>query len=295
MKPFPDPWQRVIAQLASILHERGVHPARAVVLVPYAQLMDVARKAWHSSQHSVFTPRFETTSNWARNVAPFAPVTDDLHFDMAHDALTAASLLARAGLKGAADESLHACLTSNLVESAYQLAAPAAAVLPAQRTAWAAQAGAALAGSFTASALVWEAAVAQLALAWAANSAYATDVLFSSELKTHVDCLFVVEGFQADPLLATLQAHFGDKALACALNDIAPRVPAHLHKCQDAQDEAERACACVLTHINAGRTPVALPAQDREQTHRIAALLTQSGVSLRDETGWTLSTTRAEL
>ncbi|WP_010110833.1 hypothetical protein, partial [Verminephrobacter aporrectodeae] len=57
--------------------------------------------------------------------------------------------------------------------------------------------------------------------------------------------------------------------------------------------EAQRAAACVLAHVVAGRTPVALAANDRALTRRIAAHLAGCGVALRDESGWTLSTTRA--
>jgi ATP-dependent helicase/nuclease subunit B len=49
----------------------------------------------------------------------------------------------------------------------------------------------------------------------------------------------------------------------------------------------------VLAHLAAGRSPVALVAQDRVLTRRVSALLWGKDVALRDETGWKLSTTRA--
>src|SRR6185369_16916206 len=61
----------------------------------------------------------------------------------------------------------------------------------------------------------------------------------------------------------------------------------------DPSDEADRAAACVLRHVQAGRVPVALAAVDRALTRRIRALLDVRGVAIRDETGWKLSTTRA--
>ncbi|HQD14856.1 MAG TPA: PD-(D/E)XK nuclease family protein, partial [Ottowia sp.] len=70
-----------------------------------------------------------------------------------------------------------------------------------------------------------------------------------------------------------------------------------LHACADGEDEAERAAACVLGHVQAGRVPVALVATDRALQRRINALLAARGVragdALRDETGWRLSTTHA--
>src|SRR5690606_9734407 len=51
--------------------------------------------------------------------------------------------------------------------------------------------------------------------------------------------------------------------------------------------------ACVLAHLAQARAPVALAATDRALTRRVSALLETAGVPVQDETGWTLSTTRA--
>jgi len=48
-----------------------------------------------------------------------------------------------------------------------------------------------------------------------------------------------------------------------------------------------------VSALNAGRTPVALVALDRECVRRVRALLDRAAVPLVDETGWRLSTTRA--
>ncbi|MGZ7246434.1 hypothetical protein ACXWO4_10280, partial [Streptococcus pyogenes] len=74
-----------------------------------------------------------------------------------------------------------------------------------------------------------------------------------------------------------------------------PIAAAHvqLHAARDAEDEAERAAACVIAHVAQGHTPVALAATDRALTRRISAMLEGQGVRVRDENGWTLSTTRA--
>ncbi len=66
-----------------------------------------------SATRTAFAPRFETTRNWARQLAPFSPGPDDLSFDPARDLPLAQNLLERAGL-GAQRE----VLASALVESA---------------------------------------------------------------------------------------------------------------------------------------------------------------------------------
>lgn len=61
----------------------------------------------------------------------------------------------------------------------------------------------------------------------------------------------------------------------------------------DAEDEAQRAAAQVITLLNQGVMPVALCTQDRPVARRVWALLNRQQIPLADETGWTLSTTRA--
>ena len=56
------------------------------------------------------------------------------------------------------------------------------------------------------SALRFEAVVARIALEWALASRYATDVLFEPGVRAAVDALVVLDGFQAEPLAAALQA-----------------------------------------------------------------------------------------
>lgn len=282
-------WAQVTGQLSSLLRDRGVHPSRTVVLLPYAQLMREAKAAWAAGAGAThFLPRFETTMNWATRLGGFEPAPGDLRQDTARDVLTAASLLARAGL-GAQQE----VLAPRLVEAAASLARIAAAVPPAKRPAWGTRLGALLVAGMDAPVLQVEAALGQLALAWAATSSYPSDVLFSAEAGEAVDLLVVLEGFQAEPVTGALKEHFGAKALSMSLNLPAGlQVPA-LHAAPDFEGEAQRAAACVLAHLAQGRSPVGLVAQDRELTRRVRAMLGEAGVALRDETGWKLSTTRA--
>ncbi len=289
-------WHVVMGQLAQAMAAQGVHPSRVMVLVPYAQLMQQARSAWaaftaSTGAQAAFTPRFETTMNWAASIAMTAgPAVagDDIAQDIAVDILTAASLLARAGL--AAQQHT---LAGRLVEAAWSLSRFAAAQAPEQRLAWGMALAEALGVGLESPALALELALARIALVWAAASTYPTDVLFSAQ----ADLLVVLEGFQSEPLANALAAQFDERALSLALvpaesPDDAPAPPA-LHNAVDAEDEAQRAAACVLAHLAAGRSPVALVAQDRVLTRRIRGMLAERGVALRDETGWTLSTTRA--
>ncbi len=282
-----------MAQLAAVLESRAVHPSQAVVLLPYAQLMQQARHAWaaHVGQTS-FVPRFESTLNWADSLGGaqgvFVPGPDDVRMDMAIDSLTAASLLERAGLARHQD-----VLASRLVEAAWSLAGVAAAVVPTERPAWGERMVRLLEADIESPVLAFEAAIARIALAWAANSAYATDRLFGANPLL----LVVMEGFQQDPLAQALQAHWPERTLSIALAEplrshAPPPCPA-LHAAEDAEDEAERAAACVLQHLAQGRSPVALIAQDRQLTRRVGAMLAGRGIAMRDETGWKLSTTRA--
>jgi ATP-dependent helicase/nuclease subunit B len=273
--------------LRSLIAQRGAHPSRTLVLVPYAQLIPLARQSWAAEAPSGFAPRFETTMNWA-GASGFSPAADDLGFDMGRDLLTAHSLLQRAGLGPQAE-----LLSGRLVEAAWQLAGIAAAVPPQQRAAWAAQARPLVSAGFDGPELALEAAVARVAIEWAAASAYATDALLQQDMGSALDLFVVLEGFQAEPIAETLKALAGDKAVSLPLDVPAPQGQVSLHSAGDPADEAEQAAACVMRQIEAGRVPVALAATDRVLTRQIRAMLDARGVAIRDETGWKLSTTRA--
>ncbi|NIM43408.1 MAG: PD-(D/E)XK nuclease family protein, partial [Hydrogenophaga sp.] len=140
----------------------------------------------------------------------------------------------------------------------------------------------------------WESLVANLAATWAGTSAYVTDALWSPLAAPGADAdrLLCLPGHQLDPLTEALLARWGERAgrlTWSAPAEAAPRV----WTCEDFEAEAQAAAACAIAHLNAGRAPVALIANDRLLTRRVSALLVGAGVRLRDETGWKLSTTRA--
>ncbi|UVH54632.1 PD-(D/E)XK nuclease family protein [Variovorax paradoxus] len=285
-----DPADGVVARIVRALAERQLHAARTVVLVPYAQLMGVARAMWARCGSPGFVPRFETTHNWARSAGGFVPTGYDIAHDMARDLVTAQALLSQAGFNAE-----RFALAGRVVELAYQLAPLAAAVTPEERGGdWAQRAaGVAEAGSES----EWfriESALIRIAVAWTSTSGYATDVLQRESTRAQVDALIVLEGFQTDPLTQSLCKLWGDHALHLSLvpSDVAAQTCAS-HVALDPEDEAELAAACVLRHLAEDRAPVALVATDRALTRRISAQLSAQGVVTHDETGWKLSTTRA--
>jgi ATP-dependent helicase/nuclease subunit B len=288
--PTSRQWQRCLQALADDWQARSINPARAVVLVPYAQLMTEARAAWAKVEPSGFVPQFLTTRQWSSSAQAFEPGSMDFSGDLARDVWVAQAWVQRhAGPAG-----MESVMTSRLIESTQQIASLAAAVPPEARAAWA-QAVQAQWPPMPPS-LQWEAWVAQLAVLWASSSAYATDVLWSERMAPGAcaDALVVLSGLQTDPLVEALASHWGERATRWSLwDDAPPTQAARGHACEDAEDEAQRAAACVVQHLNAGRLPVALVANDRLLTRRVSALLQAQSVVLRDETGWMLSTTRS--
>jgi len=286
-------WNEAIRQLAELIALRSVHPAEVVVLLPYAQLIQQARQAWaENAAGAFFVPRFETTLNWASGLGGtlglFTPSGFDLRMDVSVDMLTAASLLSQAGLAAQQD-----ALAGRLVEAAWSLSRVAAAVLPAERQAWSESVAEELGAGLDSPVLALEAAVGRIALAWAAASAYDTDRLY----QTNPSLLVVIEGFQLEPVTESLKSRLGERAVSIALcltpeAQVSAPLPS-LHCALDAEDEAGRAAACVLAQLAQGRSPVALIAQDRQLTRRVAAMLAERGIVMRDETGWKLSTSRA--
>lgn len=293
----------LLHRLNAHLQVAGAHLARSVVLLPYAQLRPLASRLWAQAFPDGFAPRFETSMNWSASLVSRALEATDIHFDAAIDTLTAHDLLSRAGLAEHAD-----VLAGRLVQCAQQLGNRVACMAPQERAAWAQAARSNPALEMTGQALQWEAAVARIALEWAAVSSYQSDVLFEKSTVNSLDALVIVQGLQPDALIHGLRAVWGNKVKELALVpdplDVhgappvrelanAPASPLALHACRDAEDEAQQAAACALRHIEAGRFPLALVSSDRALTRRVRAMLETSGVQMRDENGWKLSTSAA--
>lgn len=262
------------------------------MVLPFAHLPTLAQHYWGVLFPRGFVPRFETTRQWALRLRPVLHGPDDWTGDLARDLFTARAWIDRAGLSRWQDVLLHP-----VIEAAAQLAPVAAALAPAERTAWAARARPLL-DVDAAPALQVEWTACRLALEWVAASSHATDVLFEPAARSAAPALVVVQGVRHDALASALVARWQGQALALELlPEDGPPVedaPRHrAHAAAAAEDEALCAAACVLGHVRDGRTPVALVDNDRALTRRVGALLRTAGVALCDETGWTLSTTRA--
>jgi len=290
-------WRAVLERVHAHAADRGAHLAACVVLVPYAQLMAEGRRQWASHFPDGFAPRFETTRNWSRQLGAPQPQGADFTGEVARDSVNARDLLERAGLADYRD-----VLAGPLLEMAAQLCGVVAAVPPTAREDWATAARAVLpAGGDGSAALRLESAAARVALEWVLASPHSGDVLFEPAVRESTEALVVLEGYQPDALAQSLLTHWSDRALCislpAALQADAPSRedarPAMLHPALDAEDEAQRAAACVLRHLDSGRVPVALAPTDRALTRRISALLDGAGVAVHDENGWTLSTTRS--
>jgi ATP-dependent helicase/nuclease subunit B len=286
------PQTGLLARIAGAMAAVDAHPARTLVLLPYAQLLPLANRLWGKTHPDGFAPRFETTQNWAASVGGHSPAATDISFDTALDTLTAQALLSQSGLPEQDG------LATLLVQAAHQLAPLAAAAGPAGRSEWAAAARRDAVIGMEGAALAWEAQVARVAVEWAAISGYASDALFDAEVVRSLDCLVVVQGLAADSLAAGLQSVWGDKLVVLPLSPVNPAELSaenqlNLHACLDAEDEAQRTAACALRHIAANRYPVALVSSDRALTRRVRAMLESAGVQMRDENGWKLSTSHA--
>jgi ATP-dependent helicase/nuclease subunit B len=292
---WADPGRGLLARIQAAMRQRQAHAARTLVLLPYAHLRPLAARLWAQVHPDGFTPQFETTLNWSQKMGGFAPGATDIRFDMALDTLTATALLRAAGL---GDQ--QQALAARLVQAAQQLAPLAAACPPAGRTAWAQQARFAATVGMESPALALEAAVARIAVEWAAQSSYASDCLFNPAVQAELDCLVLVQGLATDPLPAALASVWGERlvCLPLATEALAAETGAGVrsvawHACHDTEDEAQRTSTCVIAHIAAGRYPMALVSSDRALTRRVLAMLQGAGVQIRDETGWKLSTSHA--
>ncbi|MDP4608894.1 MAG: PD-(D/E)XK nuclease family protein [Burkholderiaceae bacterium] len=305
-------WSAPLGELDAWIRTNGWQPSEVVVLVPFAQLMSDAKQAWAKAYPNSFVPKFETTRNWAARVGPFTPAPDDLTLDAAHDAAVSAAMLASIELPGL-DHNWRQTLAPQLVSAAQSLASVVCAVAPDQRAQWLETKQVALALGTGDGFNKWESLIAALALNWAATSAYATDVLWGVAARRQCAALAVLPGLQTDALTQALLQHWAQYSGEQATYEL-PRLQlnaqakdglndgvqaeahagtpnAHVYAATDAHDEASLAAACVLSHLQAQRVPVAIVAQDRLLTKRIHAQLQAAGVDWRDETGWMLSTT----
>src|SRR5204862_7816205 len=130
-----DPWAQVAAQVRQWAETHGISLRDAIVLLPFAQHLPPARRAWAAG--GGWMPRIETTLTLARSLGPDAtPAAGQVTLDAALDRLTARRLLrAAAGSAGWArrDPRGFDHAVDAVVQTAHALVRAAAAVAPAVR------------------------------------------------------------------------------------------------------------------------------------------------------------------
>lgn len=292
-------WRRAADACVGWLAGQGAPLRDAVLLLPFAQQLLPARRAFLA--RGGWLPRITTSHSLASALGPTALASpDQLSGDAAIDAFTADRLLADQSwvqpLKRNSPRDYRVAL-ARLVDTAQALARAAAQVPPAGRAAFLELARQRLATLDTGPGLL-ERALAQVALAWVAADERrpATDTLFALRPSAWI----WLRAGGPDPLAQALLA--GDVPSLCLDADLdldqswagfTPAARVEEAVAPDFETLAAQAATAVIQHLNAGRRPVALLAQDRVVIRRVRALLARQGVPVHDETGWTLATTPA--
>lgn len=285
------------------LAERCVAPRDCVVLLPFIELVPLARQAFAAIEG--WQPRVETAQTLALALGPPGAQGDanapGVSGDPALDSLAVAAMLrSQPGLAEWQDRDPEAFdqAVATVLMAAQTLVRGVAAVDPQARGPWWAEAREATARFCAGSAMAG--LLSQLALEWAALSpAPDTDRL----LDYPASAWLVLDAADRDPLCGLLlerAARQGVPSLRLSADaelenafEAPLSVPPTLWLCQDAEQEAWAAAGAVIELVAAGHAPVALIAEDRLQVRRIRALLDRAGLALADETGWTLDTTHA--
>ena len=287
-------WLRVASVVGAWAQRRSLELRDVIVLVPYAEVLAPARRAF--GKRCAWMPRIETTLTLAAACRPPAKAgAGQLQFDPALDGLAAGELLRRQGWARALarrDPRAFDAAVARLVATAAALARAAFARPPAERNAYwqfARERLGPLAGPGATERLL-----ARVALEWAALAEpLATDALFKLRPAGWV----LIESSEPDPLATRVAACSGAPSLkidTVPADEVATQAASvALAVCDGFEDEAQAAAAQVLQHLSGGQIPVALIATDRELVRRVRALLARHAVGIADETGWRLSTTRA--
>jgi ATP-dependent helicase/nuclease subunit B len=299
----PDLWDEVARQSQAWLARHGLPARDAVLLLPFAALLAPARAAWARARG--WQPRVETPLTLAASLGPAPlPQAGQCSGDPRLDRLSAGNLLRRqaAGAAWAArDAAGFSHITQAVVDAAQALRQAAFERAPATRGAFWDEARLRVAGGAVLGPAATETMLARVALEWAAlGMAPHTESCFG--LRPSAWMVLRIGG--PEPLSEALLGHAGTPSLHlwADADDAAPFAAAATEAtattvervlCDDFEAEAQASASAVLQALNAGRTPVALVAQDRELVRRVRALLDRAAVPLTDETGWLLATTRA--
>lgn len=289
-------WPHLATQVGRWLTDQNVLVRDAVLLLPHSGLLAPARAAFAAV--GGWQPRIETPATLAASMAPpAAPVPGMLGGDRTVDRLQAAALLRRHAFDASsAGRDLRAfeAAGDGVVATAQALHAASACQPPRARAAWWQRLRDALpplAGPGSNERLL-----ARVALEWAALAPPpATDLL--RECRASAWVVLAAAGQDAHALLpddgAPRLRLVAEPDPLRPFDAAALLAPPVCLRASTLEDEAAAATQGVLAALDAGAATVALVAQDRLVVRRIRALLDRAGIALDDETGWTLSTTRA--
>ena len=297
----PDFWPALATEASRWLTGQGVSVRDAVVLLPQSGLLAPARAAF--ARLGGWQPRIETPATLADALGPPSPAAPgSVSGDRVVDGLAATALLRQQRVFAAwreRDPRLFDEAVAALVDAAQALRRVAHERAPEEREAWWAGLRDALPPLTGPGAA--ERQLQRIAIEWAALAdPPASERLWSLRPSAWVG----VELAGDDALVAGLLAHAAARGapVLCLAVD-APEdqpferaavvVPPVCDLADDLEDEAAAAALAALAAIDAGHVPVALVAEDRLVVRRTRALLERAAVAIADETGWTLSTTRA--
>lgn len=319
-------WQAWARETAAWLKTQQTDVREALIVLPVGAVLAQARQAWAVAVGG-WVPRIDTIAavsdglawSWApepmQGEAGLPPVT----LDAVVDRLQAARALGaeawgkqwaqrdRRGFEFALDQ---------VVDAAQTWVRRMQAMAPAQRPAYLAHARDVLGVGLGAGVPQGPGGRERLLLAWALEWAGATavaglpgDPLFDLRPSALV---VVTAGEAVSPgteihLSLGVMSHLADQGVPVCWRSACGEVQAAglprergplMLPCGNAEDEAQQAAAQVIAAVNAGReldadAPVALIALDRSLIRRVRAMLEGAGLSMADETGWLLSTTRA--
>ncbi len=296
-------WQLAALRAQDWLARQGLSPRDAVLLVPYAALMAPARAAWAAL--GGWQPRVETPLTLAATLGPpVACTAGQCSGDSTLDGLSASLLLCGLpwGAEWAArDPAGFARIVGSVVDAAQALRSAALQRAPQVRDGFWSAVRAALPAA--AGPAATEALLLRVAVEWAATScASASEPASSDRLFEHRPSAWLVLRLGGpEPMAEALLGHADTPSLLLLADPpdddpysaVAAGAQVERLLCDDFEAEAQAAASAIIEALNAGRTPVALVALDRESVRRVRALLARAGVPLVDETGWLLATTRA--
>lgn len=279
-------WRQLASRVLDWLPRQGVPARDAIILLPFAQHLGLARRAFGAL--GPWLPRLETTRSLSSALGPqVLAQAGQITGDTALDLIQAHALMQQRRLTGgdARADRLHA---RQVLELAQALQKAAHAQGPVARTQYWARVTSALARQGQDE---LEADLSQLACDWAqCGLAPATDALFRHPCRAWV----LLEAGRPDALARAVLAHAQVPALHLSLPADLIQGPAdsswQVQCLDDAAALPAAAAAQVLQALARGEGPVLLPAVDRALLRHTLALLAPHGLTVQDETGGSLST-----